>query len=235
MVGLKAGAAPGRSKIAVEDDGLGSTINQFATNGGTLQGHPGAAGAMAVGAAFFFDTPACGTTPAQLESYSSEGGTPSLFDVTGTRLATPVTRQKPDIVGPDGGNDTFLGFTLASQPGATSGLLNTTIAACQNNTSYPNFFGTSAATPHVAAIAALFYPNHSQPHWPQKDRISAAARIGRIGGCSEYASGGAEQTARDAAARRKRAAAVHARGIQTGHSFGTPSRIIFSGNTSAAA
>jgi len=89
VVGLKAGAAPGRIKIAVEDDGLGSTINQFATNSGTLQGHPGAAGAMAVGAAFFFDTPACGTTPAQLESYSSEGGTPILFDVTGTRLATP--------------------------------------------------------------------------------------------------------------------------------------------------
>jgi UDP-3-O-[3-hydroxymyristoyl] glucosamine N-acyltransferase len=30
-----------------------------------------------------------------------------------------------------------------------------------------------------AAIAALFYPNHSQPHWPQKDRISPEARIGR--------------------------------------------------------
>jgi len=154
VVGLKAGAAPGRIKVAVEDDGLGSTINQFATNSGTLQGHPGAAGAMAVGAAFFFDTPACGTTPAQLESYSSEGGTPILFDVNGNRLATPVTRQKPDIVGPDGGNDTFLGFTLASQ-GLTGGKFNTSITGCQNNPSYPNFFGTSAATPHVAGIATL--------------------------------------------------------------------------------
>jgi hypothetical protein len=155
VVGLKAGAAPGRLKLAVEDDGLGSTINQFATNSGTLQGHPGAAGAMAVGAAFFYDTAACGTTSAELEAYSSEGGTPILFDVTGARLATPVTRQKPDIVGPDGGNDTFLGFTLASQ-GLSGGQLNTTITGCQNNASYPNFFGTSAATPHVAAIAALF-------------------------------------------------------------------------------
>ena len=145
---------PGRIKVAVEDDGAGSTINAFQTNSATLQGHPGAAGAAAVGAAWYFRTPACGTTPAQLESYSSAGGAPILFDASGTRLATPVVRHKPDFVGPDGGNDTFLGFTLASS-GVTGGKLNTTIAACQNNPSYPNFFGTSAATPHVAAVAAL--------------------------------------------------------------------------------
>ncbi len=155
VVGLAGGtAAPGRIKIAVEDDGAGSTINAYQTNSATLQGHPGAAGAAAVGAAFFFNTPACGSTPAMLESYSSEGGAPILFDVNGARLAAPVVRQKPDFVGPDGGNDTFLGFTLASD-GITGGKLNTTIAACQNNPSYPNFFGTSAATPHVGGIAAL--------------------------------------------------------------------------------
>ena len=62
VVGLADGTAPpGRIKVAVEDDGAGSTINAFQSNsaGSTVQGHPGAAGAAAVGAAFYFNTPAC--------------------------------------------------------------------------------------------------------------------------------------------------------------------------------
>jgi hypothetical protein len=156
VVGLANGTkAPGRVVVSIETDGQQTPpITQFATNSATLQGHPGAAGAAAVGAAFYFETPRCGTTPAALESYSSQGGAPILFDVNGNRLTTPIVRQKPDFVGPDGVNDTFLGYTLASA-GVTGGLLSTSITECQNAPSYPNFFGTSAATPHAAAIAAL--------------------------------------------------------------------------------
>jgi Subtilase family len=150
VVGLAGGTKPGRIKVAVEGDGFMLTFNKFWTPSPTIQGHPGAAGAAAVGAAFFLNTPSCGTTPATLEYYSSAGGDPILFDVNGKSQAA-VVRQKPDFVGPDGGNNTFLGDTLAKEQITD----NSTIAGCGNNASYPNFFGTSAAAPHVASIAAL--------------------------------------------------------------------------------
>jgi hypothetical protein len=155
-IGLAAGSAePGRIKLDVADDGAGAVISTgYATNSPTVHGHPSAAGAVAVGAAFFFDTPACGTTPPQREPFSSEGGEPILFDINGNRLAMPVIRQKPEVIGPDGGNDTFLGQMLVDY-GFSSNTLPTSNAQCQNNSKYPNFFGTSAATPHVASIAAL--------------------------------------------------------------------------------
>ena len=152
QVGLAGGTTPHRIKLVVEDNGAGVTYpGPIVPSGGTLQGHPGAAGAMAVGAAFWFDTPNCGTSPAQLEQFSARGGDPILFDSTGKALAAPVTRQKPDVVGPDGVQNTFLGF-----PDGAGGS-----GQCTNLAQLPNFFGTSAATPHVAAAAALLWQKNA--------------------------------------------------------------------------
>jgi Subtilase family/Putative Ig domain len=148
IVGLYGGTTPTMIKLAVEDGGAGSVIETYATNSATLQGHPSATGAAAVGAAAFYSTPACGTSPAQLEYYSALGGAPILFNTSGTAI-TAEYRQKPDFVGPDGVNNTFLGFQI---PAGTD---TSTVAQCANNATYPNFYGTSAATPHAAGAAAL--------------------------------------------------------------------------------
>jgi len=110
------------------------TINEYATNSGSSYGHPIAAGARAVGAARYSKTPEFGQTPPLLEGFSSSGGITILFDSSGN----PVNEQrlKPEIVAPDGGDNTFFGSDF------------------EGNGS-PNFFGTSAAAPHAAGVAAL--------------------------------------------------------------------------------
>ena len=158
-IGLVNGTtAPGRVKLVVQDDGAGSAINSpFITNSPTLQGHPGATGAAAVGAAFYFNTSPCGASSVTLEPFSALAGDPILFDNTGARQ-TPVVRNKPDFVSPDGVNNTMLGAPLKDgSPDASdlSAVEATSTTGCQTNESFPSFFGTSAAAPHAAAVAAL--------------------------------------------------------------------------------
>jgi hypothetical protein len=141
---LFSGPAPARMKYVVL--GRGFIINQYATNSGTLFGHANAARAEAVGAAHYMRTPECGTSPPQIEEFSSAGGIPILFNASGARFATPVIRQKPDIVAPNGTNTTFF------PPG---GATADPAGPCSSTEPFPNFVGTSAAAPHAAAVAAL--------------------------------------------------------------------------------
>jgi len=147
---VASGPAPGRVKYVPFGRSGGFAIAEFATDSGTAFGHANAAGAEAVGAAFWlyteefeapntvFDGGDC--IPACLNNFSSAGGIPILFDADGNRLASPEIRIKPGVTAPDGGNNTFFG--------GDTGL---------DSDSFPNFFGTSAAAPHAAAIAALMF------------------------------------------------------------------------------
>jgi len=128
---LESGPAPGRVKYVYFGD---MTVNEYATNSPALYGHPNAAGAAAVGAARYSQTPAFGVDPPLLEYFSSAGGTPILRDSSGGTIFD--LRQKPDFVAPNGGDNTFFGSDYESN-------------------GWPNFFGTSAAAPHAAGVAAL--------------------------------------------------------------------------------
>jgi hypothetical protein len=136
MIVASAGPNPGRIKYVLAG-GNSVVIQQGATNSGTIYGHANARGAAAVGAAFYQQTPQFGVNPPILESFSSGGTTPILFDTAGTQLGTPDPRaNKPLIVAPDGVDTTFFGTDV-------------------DRSGFPNFFGTSAAAPHAGAVAAL--------------------------------------------------------------------------------
>ena len=146
-IGLFGGPPPGLIKyIDFQRDARFLEFEED-TRHATSFGNANAGGAISVGAAFWGDTPAFGQSPPLLEFFSSRGGVPILFDLEGKRLASPLIRQKPEIVAPDGGNTTFFGFDIP-----------------EDSDVQPNFFGTSAAAPHAAAMAALMkeqYPGLS--------------------------------------------------------------------------
>ncbi|MGF1529181.1 MAG: S8 family serine peptidase [Candidatus Competibacterales bacterium] len=111
---------------------------------GTIYGHANVPGITTVGASAYFNAPPVAEPGDQaflsLNNFSSAGGTPLLFEANGTPLDDAQVPFKPEITGPDGVNNTFLGGDI-SRPSDPDG--------------FPNFFGTSAAAPHAAAVAAL--------------------------------------------------------------------------------
>jgi subtilisin family serine protease len=129
--------------LLVRVNGLGAVITDAAYLGDrTVYGHAAAENVQAIAAMDCREEPLGNFTapPVQLdvESFSSLGGAlPFWFPDTGTpRNVAAQTRNKPELTGIDGTDNTFFGTDV--EPNG-----------------WPNFFGTSAAAPHVAAIAAL--------------------------------------------------------------------------------
>jgi len=118
-----------------------NSLVEYDTKTGASFGHSNATRAIAVGAASYINTPAYNSqlATALVEPFSSAGGVPVYFDAAGQRIngTTGITRQKPEITAVDGGNTTFFGLSDYEGDG------------------FLNFFGTSAAAPHAAAVAAL--------------------------------------------------------------------------------
>src|SRR4030095_6903937 len=110
-----------------------------------IYGHAAADGVIAVAAADYREIDsngafAGGAGQIDVEAFSSLGGSLAFFfDRSGRPFSDgPQYRFKPDLAAPDGTNNSFFGADIAGDADA-----------------FPNFFGTSAAAPHAAAVAAL--------------------------------------------------------------------------------
>ena len=132
------GPQPGKVKYYGTGSPLTFDAFEWNTFSGTLFGHHQAIGGAGIAAADYRNTPEFGTSPATPQSFTSAGGVPILFNTAGSRLTTPIVRQQPILTGPDNTNTTF--FASGNDP---------------DNDGHPNFAGTSAAAPHIAAVAAL--------------------------------------------------------------------------------
>ncbi|MET0958677.1 MAG: S8 family serine peptidase, partial [Solirubrobacterales bacterium] len=137
VVNRVAGTASPRLKwVMLGGGGVTDAEWDASTNGDivgpTIFGHNGAANAVSTAAVPFDDA-------SSVERFSARGPVTLLFGPVGgsapaAPLAAPQVLSKPDIAATDGGRTTF--FTPSSG-------------------SVFRFFGTSAAAPHAAAVAAL--------------------------------------------------------------------------------
>jgi len=128
---LDGGAAPSQLKwVNYGANSYGAvTVNEFATHSPTIVPHAAARGAASVGAVPYYNQDT-------VASYSSLGPATLLFNGNGTRKAFAEVRQAPTIVAVDGVDTSFFGSD-------------------SDGSGRPNFYGTSAAAPHAAAVAAL--------------------------------------------------------------------------------
>ena len=118
------------------------SINEYDTDGPTIFGHAMAEGALAAAAAPFFNTAQYNSgidSSAILDFFSSRGGIQIRFKQNGDEFPTPKSREKPDVTGTDFIDNTFFGSDIQ----------------IADPDPFPNFFGTSAAAPNIAAVAAL--------------------------------------------------------------------------------
>ena len=91
-----------------------------------------------------------------IEQFSSNGPSTIYFDAAGNRIPG-VIRKQPVLAATDGNGTSFFppaSVTSGTTPPAPPGPSNPSPSDFDGD-GYPNFFGTSAAAPHAAAVAAI--------------------------------------------------------------------------------
>ncbi|MGD9764510.1 MAG: S8 family serine peptidase [Candidatus Binatia bacterium] len=136
LIALASRCLPGLEPYAFEAGVFG---------GPAIYGHAADAAVVAVAAADYREIESGGAFAAptgriDVEEFSARGGpVAQYFDAAGRALpAAPEVVFKPDLTGPDGTDTAFFGYD-------------------SDGNGFPNFFGTSAAAPHAAAVAALLW------------------------------------------------------------------------------
>jgi hypothetical protein len=135
-----------------------------------IVGHNGGADTISVGAVGYFNIPPYSSiTPITTEPYSSQGPVTQVFDADGNRLPTALNLLKPDLSGVDGGNTSF----FAGSETTLLPLSGDDVLGGEDPDALPNFYGTSAAAPDVAAVIALM--RQAAPN-ATRDQILAALK-----------------------------------------------------------
>jgi hypothetical protein len=145
--------------VAIDDFGSGVGGEEYYQPAApAIFGHSCSVHALGVAAYVYDETPSNPVAPPftpVIEDFTSQGPATIDFDAAGNRLAQSEVRQKPEIAGPDGGNTTFFGDDYEGD-------------------GFPNFFGTSAAAPHAAGVAALLLQKAGGPGSLTEQQIRTA-------------------------------------------------------------